>query len=312
MYKPEKASIIIPTYKRYQHLQNLLRSLGRQTVKNSFEVIVANDAEDDDLSHLKQTFGDMPLKIVDVHGRHGRPVARNRGVEVAEGEILIFLDDDMTVVEGFVEAHLKAHVHEKIAAVGDIVSPREYARHPLARYIERQGARRHLREETLPPRIFRTGNASISRRLFLEIGMFDESLTTYGEDLDIAMKLSYAGAEFVFVEEAKSIHHYRPDIDDMLSKLEEWGRYTLPVHAKRHPDLAKHLWLHLAVPPSSAAPISTKLKHHLLWFALSPCFYKMARTIYRFEFLGKLLFPLIDYMRVYTYLRAYRSAIGDQ
>ena len=313
MYNPNKASIIIPTYKRPLLLRNLLNSLRTQTAMSRFEVIVANDAEDEDLSDLEAEFSDISVKVVNLRGRHGRPIARNQAARLAEGDILIFLDDDMTVVPEFVEAHLKAHVHDRIAAAGDILTIPEYANDPLARYIERQGARRHLGEASLPPRIFRTGNASVSHQFFLEAGMFDETVTTYGEDLDLGMRLSYLGAEFVFVERAKSFHHYSPDLDDMLAKLEEWGRYTLPIHAKRHPDLARHLWLDLAVlPDRSSAPFVRRLKHSLLWVALKPPFYKLARALFELKFLGSLLFPVIDYLRVYTYLRAYRSAVEQR
>jgi GT2 family glycosyltransferase len=219
----------------------------------------------------------------------------------------------MTVVPDFINAHVRAHTGPGLAVVGNIESAPEYASHPLARYIERQGAKKRPGVKELPPRCFRTGNGSLSRKLFTDVGMFDESFSTYGEDLDLAMRLQYRGAKFVFAPDAVSYNHHPPDLDDMLDKVREWGRYTMPILARRHPDLMRSIHVHLAYP--------VRLGRESLWlslrkigvrFAILPPFYRVARLLYRLEFLGGLLFPLIDYLRLYTYLGAYRETLKEK
>jgi glycosyltransferase involved in cell wall biosynthesis len=310
MPKPNTASVIIPTYRRPDLLRRLLSSLAGQTTECSFEVIVVNDDPEDDLGPIELEFSDISVRILNLTKDHGRSVARNTGVSNSTGDILIFLDDDMTVVEGFIAGHMEAHLDPKAAVIGNIFSDPQYASDPLARYIERQGAKKRKLGEKLPPRCFRTGNASVSREMFVKAGMFDENLKTYGEDLDLAMRLSYQEASFVFAEGAISYHHYVPDIEDFMAKLREWGRYTLPVHAKRHPALARAVWLHLAEPIriGRESPVLS-LKKAALQVMLTPPFYGLAKAIYRVRWLGSLLFPVIDYLRVYNYLRAYRSTL---
>jgi hypothetical protein len=46
--------------------------------------------------------------------------------------------------------------------------------------------------------------------------------------------------------------------------------------------------------------------------ALFPPFYGLARLVYKMTFLGSLLFPLIDYLRLYNYLGAYRKALREE
>jgi GT2 family glycosyltransferase len=313
MANPNRASIIIPTYKREDLLRNLLISLSKQQTEYPFDVTVVNDDPDGGLSPLELEFSDIALKVIDLAEDHGRTVARNTAVRNSTGDILIFLDDDMTVGEDFITRHMEAHVDLDNAVIGSILTPPEYASHPLARYIERQGARKRKPGEELPPRCFRTGNGSVSRELFTRAGMFDETLRTYGEDIDLANDLSHAGAKFVFAEGAVSYHHYEPDIDDMMAKLREWGRYTLPHYAHKHPGLAKALWLHLAEPVRfGKEPLATSFKKMGLRIVLTPPFYGMARLVYKCTWLGSLLFPIIDFIRVYNYLGAYRRALRDK
>lgn len=305
--------MIVPTFRRTDKLINLLQTLEQQITDFGYEVIVVNDAEDEDISWLNKRFPSLNLSTMNLRGRHGRPIARNHGAKLAKGDVLIFVDDDMTVNPGFVDAHLRAHTHPKIAAVGRILTANEIPITPLARYIEYQGLVRHLREKPLPPKVFRTGNASVAKATFVEVGMFDESITTYGEDMDLAMRLSYAGTEFVYAKGAIAYHHDQPNIDDFLAKIWEWGRYTLPKHAERHPQFAKSIWLHLALPLRPfQEPLVLSIKKILMRIALLRVLYKVARLLLRIPMPQRLGFALIDYLRVYTYIRGYRQALIDQ
>jgi GT2 family glycosyltransferase len=255
----------------------------------------------------------MRFRLINPPTNVGRGPARNMGVSNSSGEIIIFLDDDMTVAPGFINAHVDAHTGPGLAVVGNIVSAPEYASHPLARYVERQGAKKRSGARSLPPKVFRTGNGSLRRALFEEAGMFDESFSTYGEDLDLAMRLNYHDAKFVFAENAISYNHHPPDLDDMLEKVREWGRYTIPVLALRHPDLERAIHAHLAHPVRLGREgLGLSLRKIAVRFALLPPLYSIARLVYRCTFLGGLLFPLIDYLRLYNYLRAYREALKER
>ena len=309
METKKKASVIIPTLNRETFLHNLLVSLSKQQTEYDYEVIVVNDNPEDDLSALELEFSDIGTKVVNLREDHGRSVARNAGVRHSDGDILIFLDDDMTVSEDFITRHMEAHVNPSYAVIGDVRSAPQYAGDPFARYVERQGARKRKRGERIPPQCFRTGNASVSREMFSRAGMFDEALRSYGEDLDLAMNLSYHGATFIFAEGAVSYNHDPPDIDDMMRKVREWGEFTLPVFAQRHPELVKALWVHLADPIrlGRESPWLT-LRKAALRVALLPPFYGLARVLYRCKWLGGLLFPVIDFIRVYNYIGAYRRA----
>jgi glycosyltransferase involved in cell wall biosynthesis len=312
MYRPERASVIIPTFRRQELLRNLLTSLSKQQTRYPFEVIAVNDAPEENLSSLETEFSDISLKVINLSEDHGRSIARNTGFRNCTGDILIFLDDDMTVVETFIEHHMNSHTDPSIAVIGNLHADPEFASDPLHRYLERQGVKKRRPGETIPPKCFATGNASVSREMFEKAGMFDETWRTYGEDMDLGMRMHYKGATFAFAEGAVSYNHGATDLDDFLARMREMGRYTLPIFAKKYPEITRGLWLHLAEPVAFGRenPLLT-FKKAGLRIVLTPPFYALARGIYRMKWLGSLLFPIIEFIRMYNYIGAYRQSLKD-
>lgn len=261
------------------------------------------------MSELEIEFSDIALKVVNLAVSRGRAFARNEGVRNSRGSGIIFVDDDMTVVEDFVEEHAAARTGPDAVVIGNILRAPEFGNDPLARYVERQGVNKLKSREKIPPKCVRTGNVSLSRRLFDRIGMFDEGITRYGEDMDLGMKLGSGGASFVFAEKAISYHHHPPDIDDMMEKMREYGRFTVPKLVAAHPELARVIRIDLAEPArlfrESPALSARKIALRII---LTRPFYAAARSVYRMRWLGSLLFPVIDYMRAYNYIGGYRQA----
>ncbi len=306
MTETPRASVIIPTYRRETLLRNLLESLARQKTSYEYDVTVVGDGTQVDAGIIGLGPTDLRLRFVSLSDKAGRGAARNAGIRASAGGVIIFLDDDMTVVEGFVEEHMKHHTAEDAVVIGDVKSPPEYAGRPLARYIERQGVRKLKSRAHIPAKCFRTGNASVGRALLEKAGMFDEAITHYGEDMDLAAKLADAGARFVFAEGAAAYHHHPPDLDDMLVKMREYGKYTVPILAERHPYLRTTLRIHLAEPARPGRePLSLTLKKMGLRLALTGPVYGLALAAMQFRPPDSLMFPMYDYVRAYNYITEY-------
>lgn len=84
-----KFSIIIPVYNVEEYIDKCLESVFNQTEKD-FEVIVVNDGTKDNSMSIVEKY---PVKIINQKNQ-GLSVARNHGVEKAQGDYLIFLDSD--------------------------------------------------------------------------------------------------------------------------------------------------------------------------------------------------------------------------
>ena len=306
MAETRRSSIIIPTYKRESLLRNLLESLSRQRTSYEYDVTVVGDGTEVSPERIGLGPVNMPLKFLSLPQRVGRGAARNAGIRESSGDLVIFLDDDMTVVEKFVDEHVRHCRDENTVVLGDIRSAPEYAGHSLARYVQRQGIRKLKSRDVIPPRCFRTGNALVPRSLLESVGMFDETITHYGEDMDLAARLKDAGARFVFAEEAAAYHHHPPDVNDMILKMREYGKYTVPVLVERHPYLRKALRMHLAEPAlPGREPLVLTLKKLGLRLLLTAPVYGLVLAAIQFRPPDSVMFPMYDYVRAYNYITEY-------
>ena len=96
-----KISVIIPTYNEAQNLEACLISLAGQNYKN-FEVILIDDGSNDDTLSILSQLKIPNLKLLILRQKHlGPGAARNLGASRAEGEILVFVDADMTFDKNF-------------------------------------------------------------------------------------------------------------------------------------------------------------------------------------------------------------------
>ena len=105
-----KVSIIIPFNNVENYIEECLKSVVTQTLKD-IEIIVINDGSDDNsLKTVKELAkNDDRIKIIQLNERHGQGYARNRGIEIAQGEYIGFVDsDDFIMPEMFEELYNNA------------------------------------------------------------------------------------------------------------------------------------------------------------------------------------------------------------
>ena len=112
VYKAKKdplVSVVIPTYNRFNYLNEAINSVKDQTYKN-FEIIIVNDGSTDK-EYENIDFG-TKTKVVNLPENQkklngfGPGSIRNFGTNVAEGDLLAFLDDDDLWLDSKLEIQL--------------------------------------------------------------------------------------------------------------------------------------------------------------------------------------------------------------
>lgn len=98
-----KISIIIPVYNLEGYIAAALRSCVDQTYRN-IEVIVVNDGSTDGSGDVVENFLYDPRVKLYSQPNSGVSAARNRGIELANGDYLTFLDGDDTLAPDTVES----------------------------------------------------------------------------------------------------------------------------------------------------------------------------------------------------------------
>ena len=114
------ASLVIPTYNKKEFLELTLVSLINQTYPHeNFEVIIIDDGSTDGTHQLFSASTHFPFQLVYVKKENsGRAAARNTGIVKAQGETIIFIDDDQIVPPHFIESHLRLHQENQNLVVG--------------------------------------------------------------------------------------------------------------------------------------------------------------------------------------------------
>jgi glycosyltransferase involved in cell wall biosynthesis len=103
----QRLSIIIPTYNRPSILPRAVRSALDACPEGS-EIIVVDDRSDTAEAALHALAADARLRIVTNEGEKGAAGARNFGVGLARGDVIIFLDDDDEILRDYPERVLAA------------------------------------------------------------------------------------------------------------------------------------------------------------------------------------------------------------
>ncbi len=105
LYITQDCSVIIPVYLRYAIVKTILESLSKQTnVKNIKEIIICDSEKDDDnmksvIERCKPLFNNSAIKHVFVE--NNLSAKRNAGINQADSENLIFIDDDCVPEQDF-------------------------------------------------------------------------------------------------------------------------------------------------------------------------------------------------------------------
>tara|TARA_B100000700_G_C14893040_1_gene783650 strand:- start:19 stop:1113 length:1095 start_codon:yes stop_codon:yes gene_type:complete len=87
-------SVIIPFYNAEKHINNCISSLLAQDFKKSFEIIMVDDASNDESKNIIRTYNIPFLKLLSLQSNSGQSTARNLGIENAEGKYIFFMDVD--------------------------------------------------------------------------------------------------------------------------------------------------------------------------------------------------------------------------
>jgi serine acetyltransferase/GT2 family glycosyltransferase len=269
-----RVSVVIATYNRQELLRRLLEQLDDQTIGTShYEVIAVDDGSKEDtrekLAGLKTKYS---LRI-ERQENAGAAAARQRGVDLATGKVIVIVDDDMQVKRDFLEKHLAKHTTDRTVVLGRLRPDAKLSDMPLferyyARILAFKAEAFAAGKAQVRGHDVYTGNVSFSRKLFLEAGGFDRQFRAL-EDEELGIRLEKAGATFAFANEAESVHGSDwTSMKAWMNRAHRDGVYQAKV-SRKHPDHAEASpWRHLPhlnpvsrpfMALSLAAPAATSL-----------------------------------------------------
>jgi glycosyltransferase involved in cell wall biosynthesis len=198
-------SVVVATKDRAPFLERAIESLERQAGAPPFELIVVDNGSTDGTADVVRRASERLASVYIYEPEPNRGAARNRGIARASGDVVVFIDDDVWLPDGFLAAHAAAHTDGASRAVsGPIVNVPAYDVQP------KPGAANYSRA------FFCTCNVSLPRAALLTAGGFDERFHLYGwEDTELGLRLREAGVGRRFSWDAFLYHIKPPDVDTL-------------------------------------------------------------------------------------------------
>jgi len=235
-------SVIIPAYNQLGQIKALIASLEQQSCPlDVFEVIISDDGSTDGTVNFLENYqGKLKLKTVIPEHKGSRAKARNRGLDVATGTHILFLDGDLTADKRLLELHAKAQRNkENSVFIGKVEPCQLQQENMLDWYRVSRGGQKLPKGKAIPERYFATNNASLPRTLISKTGKFNESYTGWGgEDTELGYKLAKSGATFYYLSEALAFHNHEETLQSYKNKLATFAKTGLVQLLKNCPEHA--------------------------------------------------------------------------
>lgn len=216
-------TVIIPTRDRADLLRMTIDGLLRKTDYPHIEVIIVdNGSVEHETLALMSSLDPASTRVLRRDEPFNFARLNNDAARHAKGDILLFLNNDIEVLDpAWMHALVTAVEKPGVGAAGALLLYPDHTIQHAGVVLGANGAvaahvGAHEREEWLT-QTFGTGERRVSaltaacmavpRRVFHEMGGFDERLAVAYNDVDFCLRLGAAGYRCVFTPEARLIHH---------------------------------------------------------------------------------------------------------
>jgi glycosyltransferase involved in cell wall biosynthesis len=191
-------SVVLITLGRYVYLKEVIKQLLQQTIKPK-EILVVDSTPNPDMHRIEELRSLDSIVIVHIHSVVGQCSQRNYAIRMAQGEYVLFMDDDM---EDVPTDHLQKHLmnlaqHSANCSNG---TPDEVGIVPINRD-----------QQPIVSDVFPTNDTLIRKDLLFKAGLFDTRMDKgQCEDHDLGIRVFLVGGLMIKSFSLKSLHLRAP------------------------------------------------------------------------------------------------------
>jgi cellulose synthase/poly-beta-1,6-N-acetylglucosamine synthase-like glycosyltransferase len=223
-------SVVIPVYNGAEMLPGCLEALRRQTVAPElYEVIVVDDGSGDGSADVAPGFGVKAIR----RDHRGAAAARNAGIAIARGDVVLFTDADCAPAPDWIEQMVAPFADPSIVGVKGVYRTRQAGL--LPRFVQLEYEDKYDRMAGCDAIDFvDTYSAAYRRSVLLEEG-FDVTFPAASvEDIELSFRLAAGGHRLVFNPRAVVYHRHPSSLWQYVRRKLLYGYWRVPVYA-RHP-----------------------------------------------------------------------------
>lgn len=232
-------SIIVLAHNRIELTAECLRSIRAAPCDEPLEVVCVDNASTDPFDGLVREFGggERAVRFLRNDENLSFSAANNRAVAVAQGDTLLFINNDVIVGPGSIAALLRPlGIDDGVGVVGArlLFPGDDGVQHAgIGQMLWGYPSNYAVGAEPDDPRVttqremFAVTGAllGIRRDLFQEVGGFDEGFHWGYEDVDLCLKVRAAGRSVVYVPAAPSLHRESATLNERRSTAAEASNY---------------------------------------------------------------------------------------
>lgn len=230
-------SIIIPTWNTANITLQCIRSLKKYLKNFPLEIIVVDNASTDDtVAKLKKEQG---IVIIQNKTNFGFAKACNIGAKKATGDYLFFLNSDMMAVDdSLIDMYQYLKNNPKIGIIGPkflnldktpqaSVFPPQTALNAFKEFFLGQQTYSKYYPKSQKPLAVHSlsgGAMLLSKKLFHQIGGWDQRYFMYFEDLELCRQVRHLGLEIFYFPQCRFIHRHGASGHQVADSANQWRR----------------------------------------------------------------------------------------
>lgn len=266
-----KVSVIIPTYNGAHKISGVLRHLEKQTIQPDEVIVVIDGSTDGTAEMLKQNPPTLKNFKVIEQPNGGRAQVRNRGAKEANGDLLIFFDDDMEPLHDCIEQHVMHHqTYENSLLTGRLLDPENTGNSDFLKfknYLNKKWSSgildRPSQKLSLSNLYFSACNSSMPKRVLISLEGFNEKLND-AEDYELAFRAIDFGYDVFASSLPVAVHNDQFTFITYVKRMRDYEA-TQKKLSKLVPKLLQHKSSISTVTPSGLKLLLFKLLCNKWW-----------------------------------------------
>ncbi len=247
---PPQISIIIPNYNRADAIPLTFLGLSAQSLDpQQFEVIFVDDgSSDDSLKILKNLHLEFRLKVIQQKNA-GPASARNKGIQLASGEILLFLDVDMIPDRDLLKTYLEfAENNPWCLMLGRQLAWEPTYTKDFLKIFQTLIASDPGENSFTPEFYFVvSNNLAVPMKVMTELNGFDDFFRAC-EDVELGFRAFQKGIPIQYIPSAIAYHNHPKTIDELYRQVQTYAYWTGQL-VQAHPKIYSMIPIYKEVEP---------------------------------------------------------------
>jgi glycosyltransferase involved in cell wall biosynthesis len=205
-------SVIIPARNEPEQLSRTIKSIVKSASRaDALEIVIVDDASSENIRRIS-SLNQVPLRFLRNNRRLGVPQSRNRGAELAQGEVLVMTDAHCRFSAGWDNIVRKKLRPNRILASTIIDPPSGFKGYGCKLIVPYMGTHwnRVLIPSGKPVHVASCAGTVIARDLFTKLGGYDDGMILYGAaEPEFSVRAWLSGADIVSEPALEVAHRFK-------------------------------------------------------------------------------------------------------